>query len=172
MSDISEKLIGQYISKEGITEIDHWIAKYPSDQKQSAVMQALMIMQDERGYLTPDSMDAIADYLDMAPIAVYEVASFYSMYQHQPAGEFVMNVCTNISCKLRDSDGLVAHLEKKLGIKMGETTADGRFTLRSVECLAACANAPVIQMNKQYYEDLTPEKVDSLLQQCQESCHD
>jgi NADH-quinone oxidoreductase subunit E len=167
MSDYSAKLIHKLISAERVQAIDHWVAKYPADQKQSAVMSALMIAQEEHGLLTPELMDAIADYLEMPPIAVYEVATFYTMYEHQSVGRHLVNVCTNISCKLRDSAAVVQHLEKKLGIKMGQTTMDGRFTLRSVECLGACVNAPMLQIDKDFHENLTPEKIDSALEQYQ-----
>ena len=124
-----------------------------------------MIIQEEHGYLTQEIMGAVADYLDMPAIAVYEVATFYSMYEHKPIGQHLVNVCTNISCKLRDSDAVVEHLEKKLSIKLGETTKDGRFTLRSVECLGACVNAPMMQVDKDYHENLTADKIDAVLEQ-------
>lgn len=167
MSENSEKTLHQLMSAKRMHDINHWIAKYPADQKQSAVMSALMIVQEEHGHLTTALMDAVADYLDMPPIAVYEVASFYTMYEHKPIGKHLINVCTNISCLLRDSAGVVDHLQKKLGIKLGETTDDGRFTLRSVECLAACANAPMMQVDKNYHENLTAESIDALLEQYQ-----
>jgi len=167
MSESSAKILHQLMSKKGIRDINHWIAKYPADEKQSAVMSALRIVQEEHGYLTQELMDAVADYLDMAPIAVYEVASFYTMYERQPVGKHLINICTNISCKLRDSDAVVEQLEKKLGIKLGETTDDGRFTLRSVECLGACVNAPMMQVDKDYHENLTAESIDAVLEQYQ-----
>jgi NADH-quinone oxidoreductase subunit E len=160
---MSENL-AQLISMQGMQNIDKWIAKYPPEQKQSAVMEALMTVQSEHGYLTPPLMDAVANYLDMPAIAVYEVASFYSMYEHSPCGRNLINVCTNISCKLRGADELVDHLQKTLNIRLGETTADGRFTLRSVECLAACVNAPMMQINKTYHENLTLENVAEVLE--------
>ena len=145
-------------------EIDKWIAKYPDDQKQSAVMAALHIAQDANdGWLTTDMMDAIADYLGMPEIAVYEVASFYSMYELKPVGRHKICVCTNISCMLCDSENVVNHLENKLGIKLGETTKDGKFTLKEVECLGACVDAPVLQVGKDYHAKMTPEKIDDLL---------
>jgi NADH-quinone oxidoreductase subunit E len=152
------------ISESSRTQIDAWIAKYPADQKQSAVMPALTIMQEANGgWLTTDLMDAVAEYLQMPPIAVYEVASFYSMYEHKPVGRHKICVCTNISCLLRGSEDVVNHLENKLGIKMGQTTQDGKFTLKVVECLGACVGAPMFQIGKDYYEHLTPEKIDSIL---------
>lgn len=145
-------------------EIDTWVAKYPAERKQSAVMAALRIAQDQNGgWLTTELMDAVAAYLGMAPIAVYEVATFYSMYQLEPVGRHKINVCTNISCLLRGSEEVVDHLQKRLGIKLGETTADGRFTLKEVECLGACVNAPVAQIARQYYEQLTPELIDRII---------
>src|SRR5262245_32868870 len=138
MSDNATRLLRQLISSKGMDEIDYWISKYPAEERQSAVMSALRITQEELGYLTPEMMDAIANYLDMPPIAVYEVASFYTMYEQKPRGRHLINVCTNISCQLCGSAEIVKHLQKKLGIKLGETTADGKFTLRAVECLAAC----------------------------------
>lgn len=167
MSDNSAKILHQLVSKQRMQDIDHWVAKYPKDQKQSAVMSALRIVQEEHGHLTTELMDAIAAYLEMPPIAVYEVASFYTMYEHKPIGTHLVNVCTNISCMLRDSAGVVDHLQKKLGIKLGETTDDGRFTLRAVECLGACVNAPMMQVDKDYHENLTPESIDKVLEQYQ-----
>jgi NADH-quinone oxidoreductase subunit E len=145
-------------------EIDQWVAKYPADQKQSAVMAALRIAQEHNaGSLTTELMDAIAAYLDMEPVAVYEVATFYSMYELEAVGRHKLCVCTNISCLLRGSDEVVDHLQARLGIKLGETTVDGRFTLKEVECLGACVNAPVLQLGRHYHERLTPETLDKLL---------
>jgi NADH-quinone oxidoreductase subunit E len=166
MSDNSAKLIHQLVSAEAMQNIDHWIAKYPPDQKQSAVMSVLHTVQEEHNHLTTELMNAVASYLDMPPIAVYEVASFYTMYEHKPVGRHLVNVCTNISCMLRGSAEVVNHLEKKLGITLGETTHDGRFTLRSVECLGACTTAPVMQVdNRHYHENLTPESAEKVLEE-------
>ena len=152
------------LTEASLKEIDTWINKYPEEQKQSAVMSALRIAQDQnRGYLTEDLMDAVAEYLDMRPIAVYEVATFYSMYELEPVGKHKICVCTNISCMLCGSDTVVGHLSKKLGIGLGETTADGRFTLKEVECLGACVNAPVMQIGNTYHENLTEEKIDQVI---------
>lgn len=152
------------LSEASLKEIDIWVAKYPADKKQSAVMSALRIAQDQnRGFLTEDLMDAVAEYLEMRPIAVYEVATFYSMYELEPVGKHKICVCTNISCMLCGSDKIVDHLSQKLGIKFGETTTDGRFTLKEVECLGACVNAPMLQIGDTYYENLTEEKVDQVL---------
>lgn len=165
MSDNSEKILCQFMTADRIREIDREIAKYPADQKQSTVMAALRIAQDQHGHLTQELMDAVAEYLDMPAIAVYEVATFYTMYEKKPAGRHLINVCTNISCQLCGSAAIVEHLQKKLGIEMGETTADGRFSLRAVECLGACVNAPMMQVDKAYHEHLTSEKVDEVLEQ-------
>lgn len=169
MSDNSAKLLRQFISPSRIEEIDEWIAKYPADAKQSAVMSALRIVQEEHGYLTTELMDAIAEYLGMAPISVYEVATFYTMYERTPIGQHLINICTNISCQLRGSKEIVSYLENKLEIKLGETTKDSRYTLRSVECLGACVNAPMMQVNKDYHENLTTDKIDHILAQFDES---
>jgi len=153
------------ISDASKADIDNWIAKYPDDQKQSAVMAALRIVQDQNGgYLTNELIEAVAEYLDMPSIAVYEVATFYSMYELKPVGKYKICVCTNISCMLCGSDNVVQHLENKLGIKLGETTEDGMFTLKEVECLGACVNAPVLQVGNDYYENLTTEKLDKLIE--------
>jgi len=152
------------ISAESKADIDNWVAKYPADKKESAVMAALRIVQDQNaGFLTNELIDAIAEYLDMPAIAVYEVATFYSMYERDLVGKHKLCICTNISCMLCGSDEVVSHLEKKLGIKLGETTADGRFTLKEVECLGACVNAPMLQLGREYHEKLTPEKLDKLI---------
>lgn len=160
----SAPLIRQWVSQENLNKIDHWIAKYPAEERQSAVMAALMIVQEEQGYLSSEMMDAVAAYLGMPAVAVYEVASFYTMYEHKPCGRNLINVCTNISCQLRDSAAIVRRLEETLAIRLGETTPDGRFTLRSVECLGACVNAPMMQVNKNYHENLTVDTVDAVLE--------
>ncbi|NOY63001.1 MAG: NADH-quinone oxidoreductase subunit NuoE [Gammaproteobacteria bacterium] len=161
---MSKNATSQNLSEESRAEIDEWVAKYPAEEKQSAVMGALMIAQEaNEGSLTTALMDAIAKHLAMEPIAVYEVATFYSMYELQPVGKHKICVCTNVSCMLCGSDEIVSHLEEKLGIKLGETSADKRFTLKEVECLGACGGAPMFQIGKQYYENLTTEKVDTIL---------
>jgi NADH-quinone oxidoreductase subunit E len=153
------------LSAHARAEIDHWLTRYPADRKQSAVLAALREVQHENhGYLTTELMDAVADYLDLPAIAVYEVATFYSMFETQPVGRHNIAVCTNISCMLRGGDAILAHIEKKLGIKLGESTPDGKFYLkREEECLAACCGAPMMQVDHVYYEHLTPEKVDQVL---------
>lgn len=147
-------------------ELEKWLARYPDDQKQSAVLAALRAVMHEDHYLSVEKMDAVAAYLDMPPIAVYEVASFYSMYEtdEQAAAKYSVSVCTNVSCMLCGSDAILAHIESKLGIKLGESTADRRFYLKKEEeCLAACCNAPMMQINHVYHTDLTPDKVDEIL---------
>ena len=126
---------------------DREIAKYPADQKQSAVMACLAIVQQEQGFVSADAEMAVAAYLGMPPIAVHEVTTFYNMYNQRPVGRFKLNVCTNLPCQLRDGAKALKHLEHKLGIAMGETTADGLFTLQQSECLGACADSPVMLVN-------------------------
>lgn len=146
-------------------QIDHWVKKYPADQKQSAVLSALTIVQDENGgWLTNELLQAVADYLSMPYIAVCEVATFYSMYNLKPVGKHQIDVCTNISCKLSGAKEVVDYLQTRLRIKLGETTSDGKFTLKGVECLAACANAPMMKIGKEYHENLTPEKIEKILE--------
>lgn len=160
MTEITKYILSEHVR----AKIDHWIMRYPADQKRSGVMQALTFAQeDNNGYLTTEVMDAVADYLGMARIAVYEVVSFYTMYNTEPVGKHVINVCTNISCMLNDADKIVHHLKKRLDIQFNETTPDKKFTLRQVECLGACINAPVVHCGDKYYENLTPEKVDKML---------
>jgi len=146
-------------------EIDALLKRYPAEQKKSALLGALNIVQHEnQGYLTKELMQAVADYLDLAEIEVYEVASFYSMYELKPVARHNVAVCTNISCMLMGSQSIVDHVENKLGIKLGESTADGRIYLKKEEeCLAACAGGPMMQVDHVYYENLTPEKVDAIL---------
>ena len=126
---------------------DREVAKYPADQKQSAVMACLTIVQREQGFVSADSEKAVAAYLGMAPIAVHEITTFYNMYNQQPVGKYKLNVCTNLPCQLRDGNKALVYLEKKLGVTMGGTTADGLFTLQQSECLGACADAPVMLVN-------------------------
>jgi NADH-quinone oxidoreductase subunit E len=146
-------------------EIDHWVAKFPPERKRSAVISALHAVQHENnGFLTAELMDAVAEYLGLANIHVYEVASFYSMFETKPVGRHHVSICTNISCMLRGSQEIVDHVEKKLGIKVGESTADGRIYLkREEECLAACVNAPMLMVDHVYHENLTPASVDQIL---------
>lgn len=146
--------------------IDRWIAKYPPDRQQSALLPALAIAQKANGgWLSEAWIKAIADYLQLSLIAVYEVVTFYTMFRTQPAGRHRIDVCTNISCKLNGADEIVAHLQKRLGIALGQTTPDGQFSLQAVECLAACTQAPMMMFDEHYHEHLTPEKIDALLAQ-------
>ena len=144
--------------------IDAHIAKYPPEWKQSAVMPALSIVQDANGgWLTTELMDDVAAYLDMPAVSVYEVATFYGMYDLEPQGRHKVCVCNSISCMLNGSEELIEHVEHKYGVKVGETTADGRFTLKEVECLGACRDAPAVLLDKVYHEKLTPESLDKLI---------
>ena len=153
------------LSEHARHEIDHWLTKFPPERKRSAVLAALRTVQHENnGYLTKDSMDAVAEYLGLPPIQVYEVATFYSMFETHPCGRHHVSICTNISCMLNGAEDLVAHCEKKLGIKLGESTADGRiFLKKEEECLAACTGAPMMMVDHEFHEYLTPEKVDKVL---------
>ncbi len=146
-------------------EIDRWVAKFPPDRKRSAVISALHAVQHENnGYLTPALMDAVAAYLGLPNIQVYEVATFYSMFETKPVGRHHVSVCTNVSCMLRGSQSVVDHVEKKLGIKTGESTPDGRIYLKQEEeCLAACTGAPMMMVDHVFYENLTPEAIDRVL---------
>jgi NADH-quinone oxidoreductase subunit E len=155
----------QILTEHTRSEIDMWLKKYPEDRKQSAVLAALREAQHQNdGFLTTELMDAVAAYLGLSNIAVYEVASFYSMFETEPVGRHSISVCTNISCMLMGSDGIVEHLEKKLGIKTGETTEDGKFFIKcEEECLAACCGGPMMMIDHKYYENLTPEKIDDIL---------
>mgnify|MGYP002713109972 FL=1 len=156
---------GDLLSAHTREEIDNWIKRYPAEQKKSALLAALREVQHQNnGFLTVELMDAVADYLELSKIEVYEVASFYSMYELQPVARHNIAVCTNVCCMLMGSDSIVDHLESKLGIKLGESTADGRIYLKKEEeCLAACAGGPMMQVNHKYYTDLTPEKVDEII---------
>jgi NADH-quinone oxidoreductase subunit E len=152
------------LSPEALKKIDREIAKYPSDQKRSAVMAALAIAQDEKGWLPTEVMDFVASYLDMPPIAVYEVATFYEMYNTEPTGKYKLALCTNLPCALHDAAKAAAHLQQKLGIGFGETTADGLFTLKQGECFGACGDAPVLLVNnKRLCSWMGPEALDGLL---------
>jgi len=163
-SVITQKSLADFISEDAIAAIDVCIAKYPVDRKRSAVMSGLMIAQDNNNnYLPEELMNAVADYLEIPHIAAYEVATFYTMYNLKPVGEHVINVCTNISCMLRGSKQIVEALEQSLNIQMGETTADNKISLREVECQGACAGAPMCEIDKVFYENLTPERVCSIV---------
>lgn len=145
--------------------IDHWLAKFPADRKRSAVLQGLFAVQEQnQGFLTDELIAGVAKYLDLPPVWAYEVASFYSMFELEPVGRNNVAFCNNISCWLNGADELIAHAEKKLGCKVGQSTADGRvFLKREEECLAGCAGAPMMVINGHYHERLTKQKVDELL---------
>ena len=153
------------LSKKSREAIDTWTAKFPENHKQSALLAALHIVQEENdGHLTEEIMEAVADYLGIPAIAVFEVASFYMMYDLKPVGKHKLCVCTNIACQLRGSDEIMAHIKKRLKVGVGGTTKDGLFTLKEFECLGACTGAPMMQVNKDYHENLTPAKVDAILE--------
>ena len=158
------------LSPDALARIDQAVAKYPPDQKQSAVMAALTVAQDEKGWLSTETMVFVAQYLGMPPIAVYEVASFYTMYDIKPVGRYKLTVCTNLPCALQGANVAAGHLKHKLGIGFGETTADGRFTLKEGECMGACGDAPVVLMNnKRMLCAMTPDQLDALLQDLERS---
>jgi len=159
------KIISQ-LSEKIKKEINIWISKYPNGRKQSAVLQALMIVQEneEYRYLKKESIIAVAKYLNMPEIAVMEIAYFYSMYELFPCGKNKISVCTNVPCQLKNSDFIAKYLKKKLNINFGETTKDNLFSLREVECLGSCIDAPVLLLNKKYYGNLTYKKIDSIIE--------
>lgn len=147
-------------------EIEHWKARFPEDRQRSAVIAALHAVQHEnQGYLTAEQMNAVAEYLELPSIQVYEVGTFYSMFQTRECGRNEVSICTNVSCMLRGAEDIVEHVEQKLGIKLGDSTADGRiFLKKEEECIAACCGAPAMQVNHKYHENLTAEQVDEILE--------
>ncbi len=154
----------QLLPQQAIDKIDQWIKKYPTDRKRPPIIAALTIAQEHHSnYLTDEIMQAVAEYLDVPHIAVFEVATFYSMFHLTPVGKHVISVCNNISCSLRGADKVLKHLQNRLNIKLGETTEDGLYTIKTVECMAACAGAPMLEVNKRYHENLTEEKIDQIL---------
>jgi NADH-quinone oxidoreductase subunit E len=154
------------LSDAALRRIDREIAKYPPEQKQSAVMAALAVAQDEKGWLPPEAMDFVANYLGMPPVAVYEVASFYAMYNTEPVGKYKITICTNLPCALKDAVKAAEHLKAKLGIGFGETTPEGLVTLQEGECFGACGDAPVLLVNnKRMCSFMQPEKIDVLLEE-------
>jgi NADH-quinone oxidoreductase subunit E len=153
------------LTTESLRKIDREIAKYPPERKQSAVMSALIIAQDEKGWLSAEVMDYVAQYLGMPPVAVYEVASFYTMYNLQKTGRYKLTLCTNLPCGLQGALDAADHLQEKLGIGFGETTLDGKFTLKEGECMGACAMAPVLLVNnKRMHDYMSNEKLDQLVE--------
>ena len=157
----SDTLLSEHVRE----EIEHWKARFPEGRQRSAVIGALHAVQHENdGYLTPELMDAVAEYLGLPKIQVYEVATFYSMFQTKPVGRHNVAICTNVSCMLRGADDIVEHVEQRLGVKLGESTGDGRIYLkREEECLAACCGAPMMMVDHKYYENLTLDRVDDIL---------
>lgn len=157
------------ISAEGLKEIDRAVAKYPAEQKQSAVMAALAVAQEEHGWLSPELMQFVADYLSMPPVAVQEVATFYTMYELKPVGKHKITLCTNLPCQLSPdsgSDSAAEYLKQKLGIDFGETTPDGKFTLKEGECFGACGDAPVMLVNNhRMCSFMSREKIDQLIEE-------
>ena len=152
------------VSEAGLARFAREVAKYPPEQKQSAVMACLAIVQQEAGFVSAESEKVVADYLGMAPIAVREVTTFYNMYNQRPVGKYKLNVCTNLPCQLRDAGRALKHLEHKLGVHMGETTPDGLFSLQQAECLGACADSPVLLVNdRTMCSFMTDDKLDQLV---------
>ncbi len=152
------------LSAQSLALIDKEVAKYPAEQKQSAVMSALRIAQVELGWLSKDNIEYIANYLEMPAIAVYEVATFYNMYDLSPVGRNKVTLCTNLPCQLQGADKIAEHMQARLGIGFGETTADGRYTLKEGECMGACGHGPLcLHNNHKMHDHLTPESVDKLL---------
>ena len=145
-------------------EIDRWKARFPEGRQRSAVIAALHAVQHEQGHLTPESMEAVAKYLELPSIQVFEIAAFYSMFETRPVGQYSVSVCTNISCMLCGGDEILEHVKTKFGVEPGQSTADGRFFLKEeFECLAACTGAPMMMVDHVYYENLTPDRVDEIL---------
>ena len=158
------QVVVKMISEQAKSKFAREVAKYPTDQKQSAVMACLTIVQEELGYVSAESEKLVADYLGMAPIAVHEVTTFYNMYNQRPVGKYKLNICTNLPCQLHDGAKALQYLEHKLGIVMGETSADGLFTLQQSECLGACADAPVMLVNDiTMCSFMSNEKLDQLI---------
>jgi NADH-quinone oxidoreductase subunit E len=161
---MQDKLKTTEFNRETLELVNKIIKRYPEGRQKSALLPLLHIAQAEnQGWLSSETMDYVASLLDIQPIEVYEVASFYSMFNLQPVGNCVIEVCQTGPCWLKGSEEILAHFENRLGIKAGETTADGKFTIKTVECLAACGNAPVIQVGTEYHENLTIQKADELL---------
>jgi len=157
-------------SEEQMTEFKRLVARYPEGKQKSALLPVLHLAQDSfGGWLSTETMDYVAELLQITPIEVYEVATFYSMYNLKPVGKYMFEVCQTGPCMLRGSDDIIAYIGEKLDIKPGETTTDGMFTLKTVECLGACGYAPMMQMGKHYREHLTKEKVDAIIEECRKT---
>jgi NADH-quinone oxidoreductase subunit E len=154
------------LSEQSLRKIDREVAKYPADQKQSAIMAALAIAQDEKGHLADETIEFVAGYLGMAPVAAFEVATFYTMYDLHPRGKCKLALCTNLPCALSGATEAAEHLRRRLGIEWGETTPDGKFTLKEGECFGACGDAPVLLLNnKRMLPGMTPERIDEMLKE-------
>ncbi len=154
-------------SEQALKEVDRLVARYPEERQKSALIPLLHLAQEEfGGWLSPETLDYVAGILKLEPIEVYEVATFYSMFNLKPVGHYVFEVCQTGPCMLRGSDHIIDYIKTKLNIKVGETTADGMFTLKTVECLGACGYAPMMQVGKHYREHLTPERVDQIIDEC------
>lgn len=153
-------------SQENLAKVDEIISRYPEGRQKSALMPLLHLAQEQWGWLSVETMDYIAGLLKLEPIEVYEVATFYTMYNLKPVGKYVFEVCHTGPCMLRGSDDILAYIKEKLGISVGETTPDGLFTLKTAECLGACGYAPMMQMGKHYKEHLTKEKIDRIIEEC------
>ena len=160
------RIVAKELSEHVIAAVDDWVQRFPEEQKRSAVIGGLHAIQHEYGYLPVEQMDVLAKKLEITPIDVYEVASFYSMFELEPVGKYTIAVCTNLSCMLRGGEGILSYLEDKLEIQCGQTSADGKFYLKKEEeCLAGCCGAPMMQVDHKYYEKLTPAKVDKILEE-------
>jgi NADH-quinone oxidoreductase subunit E len=153
-------------SEDKLNKVQQVIARYPEGKSKSALIPLLHMAQEEWGWLSPEAMDYVATLLNITPIEVYEVATFYSMYHLKPVGRYVFEVCQTGPCMLNGSDQIIAYIQEKLNIKVGETTKDGLFSLKTVECLGACGYAPMMQMGKYYKEHLTPAKIDTIIADC------
>lgn len=157
-------------SQEQLTEFNRLVSRYPEGKQKSALLPVLHLAQQSfGGWLSPETLDYVAELLKIKPIEVYEVATFYSMYNLKPVGKYLFEVCQTGPCMIQGSDNIVAYIYEKLGIKPGETTADGLFTLKTVECLGACGYAPMMQLGKHYKEHLTKEKVDAIIEECRKN---
>jgi len=167
MSHKAENIAGKkaLLNEATRATIDHWVGKFPPEHKRSALIQALLAAQHQNGgWVSKDIIEAVADYLELPPVWAFEVASFYSMIEQKPVGRHKVNICTNISCWLNGAEDIVSHVEKKLGVKLGQTTADDRITLVvEEECLAACCGAPMMVVDGHYHENLDTDKVDKIL---------
>lgn len=156
-------------SEEKLKKVEAIIARYPEGRQKSALLPVLHLAQEQFGWLSVETMDYVASLLQLEPIEVYEVATFYSMYNLKPVGKYMFEVCQTGPCMIKGSDDIVAYIGEKLGIKPGETTSDGLFTLKTVECLGACGYAPMMQLGKHYKEHLTKEKVDAIIEECRKN---